>query len=589
MNNIKKIIKLRWKIIEILLVIFVLIFGSSCSMFVLFTDVEELDFAPSEVGWTEFTPSDDSYIVYVSASGNDATGEVYLPSDAAVGDDPFRPIAIKPFATFDAAFDETRNGSPDWILLERGHDFYGTLSARSGRSADEHFLIGSYGDTGLTPVINIAGENRGISLGEDHNYVTLMGLTFYAYTRDPDSPEFINTDGNSGIYFYAGDSDAVDREFLIEGCKFIYFEGNSFNNYGQANAHFTFRRCHFLNSYKDTGSHCQGLWAYHMQMTLEECIFDHNGWYSHPSDNTFGPATLYNHNSYMNSVSNSTFTSNIYLRSSSIGSKFSSKDGTSNLVINNNLYVDGELGIEISKNYDELYRYEDVTIINNVMTELGRTKPTDRELAYGINVHSINGGFIADNLLTHFRDYTGIDTGNILPLQVGDSSKDLEITDNVFFDLFSARGIVIYRPDEDHPGVMHEGIVIKDNHFQLDSADSIIEISYDMPSGVNSFLNNSYYADKTENIFRYCPDDVNKVSINFSDWQSAFGDTSTFEEVSYPDSGRDIAGYTSSATSGSSTTVDDFIQHCRDQDRYAWDDRFNATEINDWLREGYGM
>lgn len=93
-------------------------------------------------GWTRFSPSADSRIIYVSDSdGDDATGKVYGQSDRAVSADPRNPSRdIKPFKTFSAAFKHTRDGYPDWILLKRGDTFYGSVATRNGRSDNEPFL-----------------------------------------------------------------------------------------------------------------------------------------------------------------------------------------------------------------------------------------------------------------------------------------------------------------------------------------------------------------------------------------------------------------------------------------------------------------
>jgi hypothetical protein len=66
-------------------------------------------------GWTMFEPSKSSLIVYVSSSdGNDVTGSTYAIEN--VGDNPLVPKAnfnLKPFKTFEAAFEKTRNSQAD--------------------------------------------------------------------------------------------------------------------------------------------------------------------------------------------------------------------------------------------------------------------------------------------------------------------------------------------------------------------------------------------------------------------------------------------------------------------------------------------
>ena len=105
-------------------------------------------------GWTAFTPSEDSRIIYVAQSGaDDATADVYAAGDEAVGSNPFVPAGeVMPFKTVEAAFDQARNGYPDWILFKRGEEWTSGISPKDGRSADEPSLVGSYGADGSAPM-----------------------------------------------------------------------------------------------------------------------------------------------------------------------------------------------------------------------------------------------------------------------------------------------------------------------------------------------------------------------------------------------------------------------------------------------------
>ena len=101
-------------------------------------------------GWTTLSPSADSRIIYVHASGgNDATGMVYTATDAAVGSDPTQPVGtIQAFATIAAAKAHLRKGWPDWILLARGETWQENLDLGSrpiGRSPAERLVASAYG------------------------------------------------------------------------------------------------------------------------------------------------------------------------------------------------------------------------------------------------------------------------------------------------------------------------------------------------------------------------------------------------------------------------------------------------------------
>lgn len=76
-------------------------------------------------GWTQFTASSDTRIIYVSdTDGDDATAEFYTSTSPEVGTDPFLPSGtVKAYKTISAAKNGLRNGFPDWILLKKGDVF----------------------------------------------------------------------------------------------------------------------------------------------------------------------------------------------------------------------------------------------------------------------------------------------------------------------------------------------------------------------------------------------------------------------------------------------------------------------------------
>jgi len=173
------------------------------------TYAEKLNLTIGNDGWTIFAPSSDTRIVYVSEDGNDDTGIVYTSSNHPNWRDPITsPGAIQPFATYAAAFANTRDGYPDWILFKRGDTFTDAVgdNVRNGRSSTEPFLIGAYGTSGLSPIIlssqaqfAIAKSNRGLQ------YAAFSGLNFYSYQRDPANSAYVGGEGQVGISILTGD------------------------------------------------------------------------------------------------------------------------------------------------------------------------------------------------------------------------------------------------------------------------------------------------------------------------------------------------------------------------------------------------
>ena len=186
-----------------------------------------IDLPRDSDGWTVFAPSADARIAYVSVDGNDDVGDVYSPQDAAIGSDPFNPAGpVHAFATYAEAFSRMRGGYPDWILLKRGDEFTFTIGAQvcSGRAADEPFLIGAYGPSGDSPLLK--NESGSALRVDDAAYLAVSGIDFFANTRDPDSPDYVDGSTGYGINFLTDTGDNISG-VLLEGCRFRFFQNNT--------------------------------------------------------------------------------------------------------------------------------------------------------------------------------------------------------------------------------------------------------------------------------------------------------------------------------------------------------------------------
>ena len=126
-------------------------------------------------------------------------------------------------------------------------------------------------------------------------------------------------------------------------------------------------------------------------------------------------------------------------------------------------------------------------------------------------------------------------------------------------------------------------MVFAGNKIQIPlNADYTIEAYYNL-SGIWTFSRNIYYSDKDDG------QQFKLVGVNktFAEWKAIAGDTSTFEQASFSDASRDIAGYMYSI--GETATESEFIAKARAQDRYDWDPRYTADAVNDYIRAGFGM
>src|SRR5687768_10277756 len=233
-----------------------------------------------ELGWTTVKLASDSRVVYVSSSeGSDSNNGLAKKK------------AVK---TIGHAVKLIRSGSADQMLLKAGDVWTGGFGqwSKSGRSASEPIVIGRY-DTGPRPLIKTV--HTGFATGKTPiKHVRLMGIAFYAEGRDPYGTNFKGPqDGRFGVNLLAATND-----FTIEDCSFKSY-GTNVNiqgHYGKS-SNITIRRSIITDAY-DTAHHSQGLYVDNVDgFTLEENVFDHNGWNVAVSG---GQATVHNHNVYFN-------------------------------------------------------------------------------------------------------------------------------------------------------------------------------------------------------------------------------------------------------------------------------------------------
>lgn len=544
---------------------------------------EYIDLPKDANGWTVFSPSSDSRIVYVAASGNNDTCKYYLPTDPEIGSDPLNPTgSILPCATIGTpgAFPKTRSGSPDWILFKRGDSFSGGVgfAHRSGRSATEPFVVGAYGASGASPILKLTSDNIGIQSNSGRVWLAFFGLDFYSYKRDPVGAEYdpLNIDYNEGVYLYGGSSDSYEG-LLIEGCRFRSTNFGMHLAFTTAANGVIIRRNVFTDNYPST-SNAMGVLADEIDgLLFEENVFDKGGWYSKDGSGGVGEGNIYNHNTYVGRVRNVEWRNNVFMRPSNMHNKFVESEGTKSYNINiyNNLYIDGPMGIGIETNNLSIPdRLQDIMIYDNVFTSLGRTDPTGQGIANYIQVAGWKVGSVFNNLIAH----AGVpeNNGTVIGFDLWTNS-DLNIYDNVFHDILGD-GYAFKVP------ATNTNLSITDNIVHnYNSSAILVAKAFTIPLSASTTLSgNKYYYNTSTTGFN-----TGGSTITLAQWQSDTGDTSVFEQVSFPDSTRSIETYMTSI--GDTATIDAFIAKCRTQDRYNWDVECSADAVNDYLRTGFGM
>ncbi len=540
-----------------------------------------------DAGFSILTPSADSRIVYVSASaGDDGSGVVYAKSSPEVGADPLSPSgAVKAFKTIAQAFSQMRSGFPDWMLLKRGEIW--TVSSRidvkSGRSPSERSVIGAYGSAPDRPLVR-TGTVNGLRFWKNIRYAAVVGVAFRAHERDPDDPAFIGFDNVasvSGFWSYADDNVAPNATILIEDSSFSFYSNNVVQGVS-ASEDIVVRRCQIANNYSTT-THAQGMYTKGASVLLEENVFDHNGWYKQSyvqlNDQAEGQATYYNHNTYFTNTRNTIFRRNVFLRASSIGSKFTANPPgmtdevmVENLLLDNNLYVDGEVGVSAGGNTDndDGYRWRNILLMHNVLLDIGRSRPTNRTLGWGMEVRDWDGGAVSYN---YFGPYGNAQVTNIYALGLQGHTRGVDVIGNVMHGLDSTRYAVVI---DGHP---KEQIVFSQNQLQFGGSQMRLIDSEYLASG--TFSDNTYYADNTSSPFR-----ADGNGGDFAAWQAAVGDVgSSFESLSYDDPGRTVESYM--ASQGKEASLEAFITEAKAQSKQNWRPAYTAAAVNAYVRLGY--
>jgi hypothetical protein len=558
-------------------------------------------------GWTVFSPSPDSRIIYVSSNqGNDRTGEIYESSDPRLGQNPRQPVApVKAFKTFAAAFEQTREGHPDWILLKRGDTFYTSVAVRNGRSKAQPFLLASYGTAPEMPLVK-PGTQRALEICcESFNHIALQGIDFYAHSRDFDSPDFVSTDGSSGFYILVNRGH-YGINLLIEGCKFRSFAGNVIQAGGRI-TDVVFRRNMVLDSYS-TKSHSQGLFARNLSMTLEDNIFDHNGWYRQQQTNQLdnrqdGQATMFNHNTYFEDTYNVLFRNNIFLRPSSMGSKWTANSGkgsTRNIEIDNNLYIDGEIGISMGGNKKGPLRFKDIRIHDNVLVNLGQSMATNRDFAWYLEIKDWDEGSIDGNVLIHPGSTT---TDNIFALKLSGTSRSVDVFENLIYGFDNGYMMSIAEDDN------LDDVKVFDNTFYFPKNGRYFVRAKSRLQGITFYSNRYLSESRSGDLFS-----VDGQQLSAEAWKNLSNEkgsefsmeaNSSFESMDLPAEPKTFAVKPASfspsdnnrtpdmmsvieayhAALGKPASMDSFIQELRRQSYPNWNSDYTAGSVNDWIRQ----
>lgn len=527
-------------------------------------------------GWSQFTPSSDSRLIYVSdISGNDATAQTYLPSSPAIGADPFNPSGnILAYKTIAAAKTQLRAGYPDWILFKRGETWVnqriGVVSL-NGRSATEPMLIAAYGACGTRPQIQTGNLDFIHFFGASASNVAIIGIHAYPHTRS-------GTDDPIALHLV----NAPFSNFLVEDCFFERFHGhfliqdnNSANAYLATRTNFKARRNILVDAYTTSAAHAGGMFIRNVNGILfEENLIDHNGWSATISGAT---PTQYRHNVYFQvSCQNLVFTKNIVSRAGATGGSFRC-GGT----ITDNLFLANPQSIQFGTeeavdgggggiNFPSEFRTGEVA--NNVILD-ARAETFDN--GKGISVLKIKNANIHNNIIAHFTPVTNYNIGVFM-----NYDENVTVENNVIYKWGNnlsagwnfANGIRI------GAGLIGTNY-LNNNEIQMTNTLGTCITKHGAVANI-SLSNNKYHSAMSSNNWF-------EPSGSFANWVAATGETgSQVQAIAYTDPNRNIGSYMTSI--GTSGNLADFINAAKTQSRCSWNTDYTANQVNNYIRIGFG-
>ena len=523
-------------------------------------------------GWTDFdTLTDSGYssarVLFVSSlSGNDTSAANNITSNGHYGisDVTFdsngifqAPIGVIPFATIATAYDYCRNGYPDILLLERGGSWTAGLGVDSpvaGSSQTTPHIIASYGSSGDRPKLSEVPLSVDT---DDSDYLVVSGIEFYAADWE-DAFRAIDVGGTATYQTF-------------EDC---YFDGTeAVNIIGTSVDHIVFRRCIWLHGDNRDGQMYE---QFTSNFLLEDCIF------YEPYSDSYPSLTQFGRHLYMaNPDTGNGKSSDITIR----GCIFfgGDREGVDlrgggnfyhNLVVQGAVYV-GDRGSET--------RYQTAAdVYQNVLLE---GSPRDGDPTT-IVLSGNDGSKVYDNIISDNRNVTRSTTGIVIIGESGStppllSAKNIEIYDNIIYDLVSSDGKGYgIRILEDLTSI--ENIYIHDNDVQMPNGHgggALMMYSDTMLAyNAHRFENNKYYSTGAESSWF--------KQGNLSAWVSNSGETgASSTQISYTAPTRTVGSY--NGTIGGLSTSKAFMAAALKQSRSNWTQILTAYAAINYIRAGF--
>lgn len=518
-----------------------------------------------DAGWTTVGPSSDTRVVYVSSSTGSDTNSG-LSESAAV-------------ASVAKAKSLVRAGMPDHLLLKRGDvwtESFGTWN-KSGRSASEPMLIGTYGTAAARPTLRTGTVNGFDTNGAAVSHFVMQGIAFHAHTRDPGFTSSYSSAVNNGLRFVGSSAGA-----LIEDCSFDSYASNvSIDDWNGSLNNIRFHR----NVVTDAWSvdKAQGLYADGVNgLTLEENIFDHNGW--NPAA-TGGEPDIYSHNIYLNTLNtNVVVKDNVISNAASHG--LQARAGgqiTGNLFLRNPIHmsfghvngspakaggvfgaIDGNVFLE-SRDINGSKRGWAIEIGNTKAG--GNTAIRNNVIASDTQSASAAIRFDVGSGVTNASETVGI--------------NDVTVEKNIVYRWFRSIGTHDAFVNGGTGQYAYNDVIVRNNDFQMALDSKHITHTHAFSAADSQWSGNRYSDDSsTSGWFQ-----LQYATTSLDSWRSKVEPTAINEQAKYVDPTRSIDSYMASL--GGPASMDSFLEAARGQSVSSWRQVLTASDAVAYVRGGF--
>lgn len=519
-----------------------------------------------EDGFTTFEPPKSGIVLYVSEQGKDTND----------GTSPQQPIHLE------KAVKLLKDKQGAWILIKRGDRIRVNKSLRlrvSGASQSDRIVFAAYGNSNRPPVLFSDQPKKDHFFFLEGSNLAIIGIDFDSSLRDPKNSKFINANLTQGILYL---SKGQEKNVLFENCRFLFGGLVIQGSRSVRTENIELRRNLISHAYSTKG-HSSGAFIARVDgLLLEENIFDHNGWNiqqraeNPPNDQSDGQATMFNHNAYISSVHNIKIVNNYFLRAASMGLKMRSDETgkSKNIDISGNVFYEGEIGIGLGGNTSKRARFQNAQVSQNVFLNIGRARPTNRTLAWGLGLTGHKGLKVYQN---HFLNYGSQKVRNTHGINIGGELEDAQIHQNFFYHI-KQRSLMV--SGKGIKNTMIERNIIHARHSKREPV-----AMYNETQSLLKLRNNIYRGESAKKLVF----EIDKKKTGFNEWQKlkAVSGAQFENSPKYLDPNRSLATYLKDQF-GRAGDEQVFIQkHLQAQTRLNWNSKYTAQYFVRYISDGF--